>query len=141
MPARIERYGRARSRALTQLNFIKSCAKSADVLDRDRLDSLILRIQNCGNFLIFRNYYTVNQIKLTSASFCKSHLLCPLCAIRRASKFLQAYLERLEIIQESHPHLQPYLVTLTIKNGDDLAERFEHLHCSIRNYLKRRRKS
>jgi hypothetical protein len=54
-------------------------------------------------------------------------LLCPLCAIRRGSKALKAYLDRWEVIRAEKTVLRPFLVTLTVKDGPDLAERFEHL--------------
>ncbi|MFG4936873.1 hypothetical protein ACF0DY_32410, partial [Pseudomonas aeruginosa] len=72
----------------------------------------------------------MDKIRLHAASFCKQHLICPLCAIRRGAKSLAAYLARYEVIRAQHPHLSPYLVTFTVKNGPDLAERFEHLHKS-----------
>jgi hypothetical protein len=60
------------------------------------------------------------------------HLLCPLCAIRRGAKALGAYLPRYEAVRASRPDLRPFLVTLTVKDGPDLAERFKHLHTSQR---------
>jgi hypothetical protein len=56
------------------------------------------------------------------------HLLCPLCAIRRGAKALAAYLGRWEAIKAEKTALRPFLVTLTVKDGPDLAERFKHLH-------------
>ncbi|WP_264973583.1 protein rep, partial [Pseudomonas aeruginosa] len=94
----------------------------------------------CGEWLHFREYYTVDKIRLHAASFCKQHLICPLCAIRRGAKALAAYLARYEVIRAERPDLSPYLVTLTVKNGPDLAERFQHLHESLRLLLARRRR-
>ena len=70
----------------------------------------------------------------------QKHLLCPLCAIRRGAKALAAYLARWEAIKLQNPRLQPYLVTLTVKDGDDLAERFKHLHDSQRELWKRKQR-
>ena len=83
-------------------------------------------------YLLFRHYYTADLLRLHAASFCKRHLLCPLCAIRRGAKALKAYLDRWEVIRAENPRLKPFLVTLTVKDGDDLAERFRHLHESQR---------
>ena len=55
------------------------------------------------------------------------HLLCPLCAIRRGSKALKSYLDRWAAIQAEKPAMRPFLVTLTVKDGEDLSERFNHL--------------
>ena len=75
-------------------------------------------------YLLFRHYYTADLLRLHAASFCMKHLLCPLCAIRRGAKALKAYLDRWEVIQQDRPALRPFLVTLTVKDGDNLAERF-----------------
>ena len=89
-------------------------------------------LASCGNYLHFREYFTVGKVRLHSATFCKQHLVCPLCAIRRGAKALGAYLTRWQVIQEERQDLRPYLLTLTVKNGDDLEERQNHLrsHCA-----------
>jgi hypothetical protein len=48
------------------------------------------------------------------------------------------YLARVEHLRSQDEKLHPYLVTLTIKNGDDLGERFPHLVQSLRAYHKYR---
>ena len=50
------------------------------------------RVMACGDYLLFRHFFTVDKVKLHAAQFCKAHLLCPLCAIRRGAKALAAYL-------------------------------------------------
>ncbi|WP_268760921.1 protein rep, partial [Aquabacterium parvum] len=79
-------------------------------------------------------------MRLHAASFCMKHLLCPLCAIRRGAKSMKAYLDRWEVIRAEKTDLRPFLVTLTVKNGDDLAERFKHLHRAQRELWKRRQR-
>ena len=81
----------------------------------------------------------MGKVRLHNATFCKQHLVCPLCAIRRGAKALGAYLARWEVIRQERPELRPYLVTLTVKNGDDLEERQNHLTRSLRRLLDRRR--
>jgi hypothetical protein len=76
---------------------------------------------------------------LHSAEFCKQHLLCPLCAIRRATKQTAAYLERFKLIMAEHPHLKPAFMTYTVKNGPDLVERMDHLRNGLRTLTERRR--
>lgn len=73
------------------------------------------------------------------AQFCKQHLICPLCAIRRGAKALGVYLDRWQVISSERPDLKPYLITLTVKNGDDLEERQQHLTKSLRTLMDRRR--
>lgn len=116
---RISRYGDAKRRALDVAEYIggQGAAK------------LSKTVSECGEYLLFRHYFTVDQVRLHAASFCKKHLLCPLCAIRRGAKALQSYLPRYEaVLAASGGLLRPFLVTLTVKDGPDLVERFEHLH-------------
>ena len=46
--------------------------------------------------------------------------------------------ERWEAIRLQRPTLRPFLVTLTVKDGPDLAERFAHLHKAQRELWKRK---
>lgn len=105
----------------------------------DQLKPERAALSQCGNYLLFRQYYTVGKVRLAAAHSCKKHLLCPLCAIRRGAKSLKAYLDRLAVIQRDRPALRPYLVTLTIANGDDLAERQRHLANAVKRYHQTRR--
>jgi hypothetical protein len=98
------------------------------------------RVTACGDYLLFRHFFTVDKVKLHAAQFCKAHLLCPLCAIRRGAKALAAYLARWETVQLQRPGLRPFLVTLTVKDGPDLAERFNHLHKAQRELWKRKQR-
>lgn len=134
LPAKIARYSEARRKALQMQSF---AAKAGHVKEAAKLEG-------CANYLLFRHYFTVDKVRLHAASFCKKHLLCPMCAIRRGSKMLAAYLKRFEAVLADAPHLRPYLVTLTVKNGPDLAERLRHLRAALkrmtqarRDYLKR----
>lgn len=97
-----------------------------------------LRLEKCGEWLRFRHYFTVGKVRLTGAIFCRQHLLCPLCAIRRGGKFLKAYLARFDVLRQQHPTAKLQLMTLTIRNGDHLEERFKHLAHAWKRLLKRR---
>lgn len=128
LPRRIERYGKARERASAMADYCQGQGHKREYQ----------LLAGCGNYLHFRHYYTVDKVRLHSAQFCRKHLLCPLCAIRRGSKTLKAYLDKYEAIRLDRPELVPYFVTFTVKNGDDLAERFRHLRNNLRAYHKRR---
>ena len=129
---RLARYGQARSRALGMLGHLRSNPTS-------EAPKAAAGLAGCGNYLHFREYYTVDKVRLHNAQFCKQHLICPLCAIRRGAKALGAYLARWEVIRTERPELRPYLVTLTVKNGDDLQERQTHLTKSLRKLMDHRR--
>jgi len=91
-----------------------------------------LKLKECGNWLKFLHYYTEGKVRLHQASLCRKHLLCPLCAILRAVKATHAYLDRFNWLMSQHEALRASMVTLTVKNGPDLAERVDHLQGLIR---------
>jgi hypothetical protein len=119
LPKRIERYGNAKKGALDVVDYMATLPEH---------QAIAQRVSKCGDYLVFRHYWTVDKVRLHGASLCMKHLLCPLCAIRRGSKALKAYADRWEVIHAEKPALKPFLVTLTVKDGLDLAERFKHLH-------------
>jgi plasmid rolling circle replication initiator protein Rep len=96
-------------------------------------------LQACGSWLTFRNFYTIGQYRLISGCSCKKHLLCGLCALRRAAKQVKSYEAKLYQVLKEKPLLKPFLITLTVKNGSDLGERTKHLCKAIRSMTAKRR--
>lgn len=129
LPTRLGRYGRAHQRTLRMSDYAKDHGES----------KLAQKLQHCGHWLVFRHYFTVDKLRLRSADFCKKHLLCPFCAIRRGAKYLKAYLDKLAVVLDEHPGVQAYMVTLTVKDGDDLSERFGHLRSAMKAMTQARR--
>ena len=129
LPKKIDRYSKAKKGAIDVGEYMAGIPKH---------QAMAQKVLACGDYLCFRHYQTVDLVRLHGASLCKKHLLCPLCAIRRGAKSLKAYLDRFEVIKASKPHLRAFLVTLTVKDGDDLKERFNHLQKSMRELWKRR---
>lgn len=129
LPKRVDRYGKAKNGALEVAEYMAALPEH---------QATAARVQACGDYLVFRHYFTVDQVRLHGAQLCMKHLLCPLCAIRRGSKALKAYLDRWECIEAQKPHLRPFLVTLTVKDGPDLAERFKHLQKAQHELWKRK---
>ena len=129
LPGRIGRYGKAKQGGLDVGEYMATLPKH---------QAMAARVLNCGDYLVFRHYFTVDKIRLHGASLCMKHLLCPLCAIRRGAKALKSYLDRWECIKVEKPLLRPFLVTLTVKDGPELEERFKHLHAAQRELWKRR---
>ncbi len=117
--------------------------KIADFLtlqpDLPSFPGLAGRVQGCGDFLQFRNYYQIDEIRLHRANFCETHMLCPFCAMRRGAKFASSYADRIEHIKSLFPGINLYHVVLTIKNGPSLKERFQHVESSITKMLLVRR--
>lgn len=128
LPKRLDRYAKAHQRTVQMSDY---AIAQGEVKVGNNL-------AHCGNYLLFRDYYTVGKIRLHAARFCKKHLLCPLCAIRRGAKMVKAYIDRLEVIKAATPGLRASLVTLTVKDGNDLGERFEHLQSSVQKLHKMR---
>ena len=151
---RIERYGRAKKRTMDNCTWLEEYGNSIDEVSTlcklgrvkykpvAKIEALELKKElcDCGNWMLFRHYYNVGVVRLANLKTCKKPLMCQLCAIRRASKSLQAYLKRFEVIVADKPDLRPYFLTLTVTNGKDLKERFEHLKSSFDKYNIRRRK-
>ena len=137
---RIARYGKAKSRSVEMANYL-----SADVLPKahpaelERLESIYGAIRDCGSYLMFRDYHGIDDIRLIRASFCRRHLICPFCAIRRGAKLIQAYDEKFMELVKTDPNPALRLVTLTVKNGEDLNERFDHLVTSLRALIHKRK--
>ena len=96
-------------------------------------------MNECGNYLLFKNFYTIGEVKLSKLRTCGQHLLCPFCAAIRASRAIKKYVERIDQVLQENRKLKPVLITLTVKNGSNLAERSEHLMKSFRTLLERRR--
>lgn len=144
LSARLDRYSTAKKRALENHDFLTDLHRQLVLQSgTGRLAELVRltgnRLGCCGNYLKFSHYYTVGKVRLSSARFCKQHLICPLCAIRRGAKTLQAYITRYAVISAQNPSWRLSMITLTVKNGEDLRERFEHLQRSMQRVFERRR--
>lgn len=135
---RLHRYSTAKRRALENLDELDHTIPS-DPAHGVAIEKAHKRMRKCGSYLEFRQYYTVGETRLHKARFCCQPLLCPLCAIRRASKTLGNYLHRYEHITAQKPFYRLSMVTLTVKNGSDLSERFQHLQKSVQRLFKHRR--
>jgi hypothetical protein len=98
-------------------------------------DRLSHRLYRCGGHLHFREWIDHDsRITLHRGMFCQVPLLCPLCAIRRGGKMLRRYVDRASFLAQEH---DLHFVTLTVKNGPDLWERFQHLKSSMRKLRER----
>lgn len=137
LPDRLARYAQAYKRATAQLQYLVH-----DHYDCTVAAHAAKRLAACGNYLVFREYYTVGKVRLHAAEFCRQHLICPLCAIRRGSKTLAAYLQKHEVVRAESPHLKLYMITFTVRHTADdcLLERHDHCRNSLKRLTDRRRK-
>lgn len=95
-------------------------------------------LQDCGQYLIFRNYLVSRRSRLIGACSCKQHLLCAFCASRRGVKNAMAYKEKVVHLANETPGLDLMFLTFTVKNGADLRERFSHLRVAMQTILRHR---
>lgn len=140
LPTRITRYSAARGRTLQTLSYIVG-GLNPETYSFEQLailSSVSEKLSTCCNWLHFRDYFTVGKVRLHAALFCREHLLCEFCAIRRGAKALAAYVARFEVIKAENPALKNSMITFTIANGPDLLERFDHIQNAIRELNKRR---
>jgi plasmid rolling circle replication initiator protein Rep len=140
---RITRLGTLKNRAKHQENHLWSIAAFDTDKDTKKGESYLAskaahKLSECGNYLLFKNYYTVDEIKLTKMRVCNQHLLCPFCASIRASRSIQRNNPKVVEVLRQNRKLKPVLLTLTVANGADLAERQAHLMSSFRTLIKRR---
>ena len=138
---RVARYQRAKGRSQQMLAYIQGLLREMpeDHPHYRRRLRQVQRLRACGSWLDFHYYPQPDEYRLVNAIFCKQHLLCNFCAIRRAAVKLKAYLERFQYLLAQRPFLTPHLVTLTVKNGSDMRERFNHLRACYKRLLQRRK--
>ncbi len=140
LPEKLKRYAKAHGRALQMADHLGGLALESD---NERESRQLLRraekLQTCGHWLNFRDYFTVGQVLLHAATFCQLDKLCPLCGIRRGAKLLKKYTERVLTVLEEAPDLVPVHVVTTVKNGPDFSERFNHHRRAMQHLLKNRK--
>lgn len=130
LPKRLDRYSVAHQRALLMRDYLE---------DAEGLEKEFQKLSSCGEYLLFRWFYTLDSVKLAAMHSCKLHLLCPLCAIRRGAKLLEAYGAKYAQLILQHQNLVPVFFTLTVKDGANLKERDSHLVKSWKTYRERGR--
>lgn len=135
LPVRLESFAILKQRS----DNFSAWAKSGFLQNLTRHQKkIILSLDSCGSYLLFRQYTSANRTRLIGGCTCKKHLLCALCASRRGVKNTQAYKEKFNQLQTVNPDLDIYFLTFTIQNGIDLMERFSHLRSSMQSLLKNR---
>jgi hypothetical protein len=135
--AKVTTYAQRRKRALLMRRYLGSVETPENpAVD---LPAIVADLSSCASWLKFHHYYQIDDTRLAAAWTCKRHLLCPFCAARRASKTVERYVERLEIIAKQNPTLKLAHLVLTVKNGDDLGERMDHLQNAWKRLQQKRR--
>ena len=130
--ARVQRFGGARTRAVSNKGFLEANMTQYDRNYQGRLKKAWYGLRNCANWLEFHHYYTIDQYRLVNAILCKNRWLCPFCALRWSDHALAAYYAKHKVVQAQHPHLIPALLTLTVKPDPYLARVYGRLEDALR---------
>lgn len=111
-----ERVKRNHTRVKATRQVVKSLSELSTVCDCIPL----YRIRKCSDYLRFNQYHQSGKTKLASANFCKVYKICSQCAQRRATKLATQTLEAIIASHKAQHHY--YLLTATVRNGEDLDE-------------------
>ena len=111
---RITRFATLKHRAKNQENYLFTLAQfkenyEKDVKNQESINALksAQKLNECGNYLLFKNFYTIGEVKLAKLT-CGQHLLCPFCAAIRASRAIQRYVERINQVLQENRSLSPF---------------------------------
>jgi plasmid rolling circle replication initiator protein Rep len=129
---RIERLSAHKCRKVALLEYANSTKTELTISQK-------ARYADCHSYLTFHNYFTLGKIVLSHVEHCDIHLLCPLCAIRRASKKTLLYEKKIQEILLGNPNLKMFYVVFTVKDNENLLKAYEHL-IQAQNKLTRRRR-
>jgi plasmid rolling circle replication initiator protein Rep len=109
----------------TRVKATRQVVEAMEQLPLARWQMPLSRIRQCSDYLQFRNYYRIGKIKLSGANFCKVHQVCSQCAQRRATQYATQIVESIQASYNPDHHYQ--LITLTVRNGNDLDETLARL--------------
>ena len=128
---KLQRYAKAKQHQIGVAEYI--------LQNEPTLSKELSALQGCSQFLVFRNWYTVDQFRLIGGCTCKKHLLCAMCALRRAAKTVREVEKKVLSVLADSPDLIPVLITTTVKNGESLDERYSHITRAKKKLLQNRR--
>lgn len=123
----IPEYAHRKARAMDMAEFINGLR---DPKKRPDIERLYSNLTECASYLVFNDYFTVEEMRLVKAHTCKKHLLCPFCAMRRSVRFQKQNTPKIEKVLAENPSLIPVMITLTKKNTPDLARGFNALRAA-----------
>jgi len=91
--------------------------RGVDITPRaEILRGQLSRLEDCGSYVNFHDYFRKNRLNLVSANFCRNHTLCPFCSIRRANKNAKKLYRKAQKLMNERPDLKGYFITFTVKN-------------------------
>lgn len=96
------------------------------------------KLSKCGGSIAFRYWIAHERVTMHTANWCNMGRLCQACAHARGIKLSKNAAQKVSHILNDDRDLRPWLVTFTVKNGPDLADRLRHLLRSFSKGWKRR---
>lgn len=99
------------------------------------------KLKECGGWLLFRDYVDRDVRRLSGGLFCQQRLLCPFCASRISARRATDVSRGVGVVLSEHPHLAPYMVTLTMKSMPDRTEMVAKFWKAWSRLLARRRET
>lgn len=134
---KLSRYASAKQRQELVSDYILQDIKETG---NQKFQKEAVALCECGQALIFRDYFTLGIKKLVAGVTCKKHLLCALCAIRRAAKCIALYSDKINLV-EADQDLEEVMITFTIKHKseDSLQDSFDFLLGCMKKLLQLRR--
>lgn len=142
LPARLEKYGKAKQYS----RYVAEWCRDDD--QKRPCNPLGWRLRakgqlDCASWLDFRKALSGDDTawKLVDAKFCQQGHTCPLCALRRGAKSVQAVVPRVLTVLAEKPLYEAYMVTLTLTNGPDLGETFDVLDGGLKALVRQCRQA
>lgn len=104
-------------------------------LTRSDIEDKIKKLDECANVIELRESQAGNEcgyertMKIAAANFCKQHAVCPICAdrmqSRRRARYDSAIRRQASLVSSGSRYA--YMLTYTVTDGPDLADRIEML--------------
>lgn len=85
------------------------------------------KLTGCGCLTQFQHWINHDKTTVSMHTWCNMPRLCQACAHARGVQLAKIAARRAMVLLAGNPKLRPWLVTFTVKNGPDLAERLKHL--------------
>lgn len=139
-----------RSRTPLNRDFWESLGRKGELVRRSRAFGEYLskvdperaeKLDQCGGWLLFRDYTELDVRKLAGGLFCQQRYLCPFCASRVSARRSTEVYEAVDQVLQDHRHLGAYMVTLTMRSMNDRREMVTKFWDSWSRLLKHRRKA
>ena len=130
--SQVQRFGEARNSTCELLEYIHRNINDYNKDIKGKLRKEYAKVKNCGNYLLYYHYYTIDEYRFISGIHCQNKWLDGLCGLRWADKAVGNYYQKYNQILEDNPNLKTCMITLTVKNRDRLMEAYSELDKALK---------